>query len=80
MALFGPFTATFVLSVLGSLPAYSGRCGGWLGETTPCPFGQYATEAIYWTAMAMAIPALFGMLLAVVVLIIGLFKLDNPRR
>ncbi len=74
LALFGPFIATFVISVLVFLPDYSGRCGGWLGETTPCSFGQYATETMQWMAFSMGIPALIGMLLGVVVLIVGLIK------
>jgi hypothetical protein len=74
LALIGPFIATFVFVVLVWLPAYSGQCGGWLGETTPCGFGQYAIETVYWAAVSMAIPALKGMLLGVVVLIVGLVK------
>ena len=79
LALIGPFIATFVFVVLVWLPAYSGQCGGWLGETTPCGFGQYAIETVYWAAMSMAIPALKGMLLGVVVLIVGLMKRGKCR-
>jgi hypothetical protein len=74
LALIGPFIAVFVFVVLVWLPAYSGQCGGWLGETTPCRFGQYATETMFWAAMSMAMPALLGMLLGVVVLIVVLIK------
>ena len=79
LALIGPFIAVFVFVVLVWLPAYSGQCGGWLGETTPCGFGQYAIETLYWAAVSMAIPALIGMLLGVVVLIVGLIKRGKSR-
>ena len=75
LALIGPFVAAFVFLVLMWLPAYSGQCGGWLGETTPCSgFGQYATETMFWAAMSMAMPGLLGMLLGVAVLIFGLIR------
>ena len=74
LALIGPFIAAFIYFVMAWLPAYSGRCGGWLGETTPCGFGKYATETMYWAAMSMGIPALLGILLGVLVLIVGLIK------
>jgi hypothetical protein len=79
LALIGPFIATFVFVVLVWLPGYSGRCGGWLGETTPCGFGQYVIETIFWAAMSMVIPALNGMLLGVVVLIFGLIRSNKSR-
>lgn len=78
-ALIGPFIAAFVFSVLVWLPAYSGRCGGWLGETTPCGFGQYATETAFWASMSMAMPALLGMLLGFVVMIVGLIRRNKSR-
>jgi hypothetical protein len=71
LALIGPSIAAFISVVLMWLPAYSGQCGGWLGETTPCSgFGQYAFETMYWAAMSMAMPGLLGMLLGVAVLIV----------
>lgn len=79
LALIGPFMAAFAFSVLLWLPAYAGRCGGWLGETTPCRFGQYATETMYWAAISMAIPAILGMLLGVAVLVFGLIRRDKSR-
>jgi len=82
LALIGPFVAAFVVVVLMWLPAYSGQCGGWLGETSPCrDFGQYATETMFWTAMSMAMPGLLGMLLGVAVLIVVLIRrhLQAPR-
>ena len=77
LALLGPSVATFVFVVLLSLTSFSGRCGGWLGETSPCTFGRYIAEQIFWSLTSMAIPALIGMLLGVVVLIIGLIKIDK---
>ena len=79
LVLFGPLIAAFVLVVLVWIPVYSGRCGGWLGETTPCGFGQYATETTYWAAFLLAMPALLGMLLGIFVLIVGLFRGNNSR-
>lgn len=79
LALIGPFISSLVLVVLVWLLAYSGQCGGWLGETTPCGFGQYAIETVYWAAVSMAIPALKGMLLGVVVLIVSLIKRGRSR-
>ena len=34
LALVGPFAAACLVVVLMWLPAYSGQCGGWLGETS----------------------------------------------
>jgi hypothetical protein len=79
LVLIGPLIAAVFFVVLVWLPAYSGQCGGWLGETTPCGFGQYATETMFWAAMSMAIPALFGMLLGFVVLIVGLIRRRKSR-
>jgi hypothetical protein len=79
LALFGPFFAAFAFSVLVWLPAYSGRCGGWLGETSSCGFGQYAMETVFWAVMGLAMPALLGMLLGSVVLIAGLIRRGQSR-
>jgi hypothetical protein len=79
LALIGPFIATFIIVVLVWLPAYSGQCGGWLGETAPCGFGQYATETALWASMSMAMPALLGMLLGVLVLIMGWIRGGKSR-
>jgi len=68
LSLIGPFMVAFTLLMLLWLPAYAGRCGGWLGETEACGFGQYATEAIYWAAVSTAMPGLLGFLLGVAVL------------
>lgn len=81
LALIGPFIAAFVFVVLMWLPAYSGQCGGWLGETSPCSgFGQYASETMFWAAMSMAMPGLLGMLLGVAVLIFGLIRRQQHAR
>jgi len=79
LALLGPFIAAFVVSVLSYLPHYSGQCGGWLGETSPCGFGQYATEQMFWAMMLFVLPGLLGILLGVAVLIIGLIRRRMSR-
>ena len=80
LALIGPFIAAFVFVVLMWLPAYSGQCGGWLGETSPCSnFGQYATETMFWASMSLAMPGLLGMLLGVAVLIFVLIRRRMSR-
>ena len=80
LALIGPLIAAFISLVLVWLPAYSGQCGGWLGETSPCSgFGQYAFETMYWAAISMAIPGLLGMLLGVAVLIVVLIRRRMSR-
>jgi hypothetical protein len=79
-ALIGPFIAAFISVVLVWLPAYSGHCGGWLGETSPCSgFGQYAFETMSWAATSMAMPGLLGMLLGVAVLIVVLLRRRMSR-
>ena len=79
LALVGPAITTFVVIVLMWLPAYSGQCGGWLGETSPCRFGQYATETLYWAAMSLAMPGLLGMLLGAAVLLVGAIRRGKSR-
>ena len=80
LGLMGPFMAAFVFVVLMWLPAYSGQCGGWLGETSPCSdFGQYATETMYWAAISMAMPGLLGILLGITVLFIILIRRGMSR-
>ena len=79
LALLGPFIAAFVVSALLFLPYYSGQCGGWLGETSPCGFSQYATEQMHWAMMLFVVPGLLGMLLGVAVLIIGLIRRRMTR-
>lgn len=47
LALLAPAAAAYGLVVLLWLSRYEGRCGGGLGETTPCSgFGQYAAETM----------------------------------
>ena len=80
LALIGPYVAVFVFVVLIWLPAYSGRCGGWLGETSPCSgFGQYATETIYWAAISTVMPGLVGMLFGIAVYFIILIRRGRSR-
>jgi hypothetical protein len=79
LALVGPAITAWVLVVLMWLPTYSGQCGGWLGETSPCRFGQYATETMYWAALGIAIPGLLGMLLGVAVLLVGVVRRGRSR-
>lgn len=75
LALIGPAIAAFVFFVLLWLPDYSGQCGGWLGETSPCSgFGQYATETMFWAAMGLAVPGVLGMLLGAAVLVFLLIR------
>ncbi len=80
LALIGPFVTAFLFIVLMWLPAYSGQCGGWLGETSPCSgFGQHATETMFWATMSTAMPGLLGMLLGVAVLIFVLTRRRMSR-
>ncbi|WP_395819061.1 hypothetical protein [Devosia sp.] len=80
LALVGPFAVAFLFVVLMWLPSYSGECGGWLGETSPCSgFGQYATETMFWATMSTAMPGLLGMLLGVAVLIFVLIRRRMSR-
>jgi hypothetical protein len=79
VSLIGPFVAAYGFTVLMWLPAYSGRCGGWLGETTPCGFGQYATETLFWAALSMATPALLGILLGLAVLLLFVIRRGTSR-
>ena len=82
LTLIGPFVAAFVVVVLMKLPAYSGQCGDWPGETRPCSgFGEYATGTMFWTAVIIGMPGLLGMLLGVAVLIVALIRrhLHAPR-
>ena len=79
LALAGPGITAFVFVVLMWLPAYSGQCGGWLGETSPCRFGQYATETVYWAAVSIAMPGFLGMLLGVAALLVGVVRRGTSR-
>jgi hypothetical protein len=79
-ALIGPFIAAFAIFVLIWLPGYTGQCGGWLGETSPCSgFGQFVSETMFLAAMSMAMPGLLGMLLGVVVLVFGVIRRGRTR-
>ena len=74
VALVGPFISCFVGIVLMWLPTYSGQCGGWLGETSPCSFGQYAIETMYWAAISMLVPGFVGIVLGVLAIVLSLIK------
>ena len=68
LALLGPGVAGYGLLVLGWVWQYEGRCGGWLGETTACGWGQYAVETLFWGAMTLAMPGLLGLVVGGAVL------------
>jgi hypothetical protein len=73
LALFGPVVAINLLVVLAWLTTYSGTCGGWLGETSPCSgFGQYVVETLFWAVMATAMPGLAGIVLGLAFLAVRL--------
>ena len=79
VALLGPFITCFILVALVWLPTYSGQCGGWLGETSPCSFEQYVTETMYWAAISMWVPGFVGLALGVVVLVVGFISRGMSR-
>jgi hypothetical protein len=73
LSLFAPSIAIFTLVALIWLPTYSGQCGGWLGETTPCSsFTQFAYETFYWAAMSLALPGLTGIIIGLLQVFVGL--------
>lgn len=74
-SLVAPALLGYLLVVTAWLPAYTGQCGGWLGETQPChSFGQYVRETMFWAAMSMGLPALGGLLLGVAVLALRVLR------
>lgn len=80
LALTGPLVAAYLLVVIAWLPFYSGECGGWLGETSPCNgFGQYVTETLYWAAMGLAVPAVVGLGNGVGLLLLRWLFVDRGR-
>jgi hypothetical protein len=68
LALLGPLAVAYCLLVLLWLPGFNGQCGGWLGETSPCGFRQFAGETMFWAAMTLAVPGILGVVLGLVVL------------
>lgn len=69
-SLLGPVLGAAALLMALWLPQYEGRCGGWLGETSPCSFDVYATETVFWAAMSNAVPGLLGIVLGAATLVI----------
>lgn len=75
LAILAPGAIAYVCVVLLWLPAYSGQCGGWLGETSPCRnFVQYVGETMFWAAASMAVPGALGVLLGLAVLASGMIR------
>ena len=69
-AILGPVTTAFCLLVLLSFTDFEGQCGGWLGETSPCGFAQFAGESLYWGALSLFMPGALGIALGLIVLVI----------
>jgi hypothetical protein len=74
LALLTPFVAAYFLVVILWLADYQGQCGGWLGETTRCRFGEYASETLFWAASSMAVPGFVGIALGITTLIFRLVR------
>lgn len=68
IALFAPIFVGLALAVLAWLSDFSGQCGGWLGESSPCGFGQYAIETLIAAATLMVAPGAAGIVLGLVTL------------
>lgn len=68
LALLGPGVAGYGLLVVGWLWQYEGQCGGWLGETTACGWGQYAVQTLIMGALTLAVPGLLGLMVGGAVL------------
>lgn len=80
LGLFGPLVTAYLSIVVAWLPSYSGECGGWLGETSPCGgFGQYLGETLVWAAMGIAMPGLIGVVLGIAVLLLRLLPAGRGR-
>lgn len=79
-AVLGPSVIVYLLAVTGWLFNYDGRCGGWLGETHPCPFREYAVETLYLAGLLLALPAATGILLGVAVAVLQRIRSGSSRR
>lgn len=79
-AVLGPSLIVYLLVVTGWLFRYEGRCGGWLGETHPCRFSEYAVETLYLAGLILALPAATGILLGVAVAVVQRFRSGPSRR
>jgi hypothetical protein len=73
-AILAPGVGGYLLAVTGWLFDYGGECGGWLGETYPCTFSQYAEETLSMAVMLLAVPVALGVLLGIAVLIIQVIR------
>jgi hypothetical protein len=79
LALLGPLAGAYCLLVLLWLPGFNGRCGGWLGETSPCAFGQFVGEAMFWAAMTLFMPGIIGIVLGLAALAVLSIRRDASR-
>ena len=79
-AVLGPSVVVYLLVVAGWLFRYDGRCGGWLGETHPCRFSEYAAETLYLAGLILAMPAATGILLGVAVAVVLRIRSGPFRR
>jgi hypothetical protein len=79
-AVLGPSVVVYLLVVAGWLFRYDGRCGGWLGETHPCPFSEYAVETLSLAGLILAMPAAAGILLGVAVAVVQRVRSGPSRR
>ena len=79
-AVLGPSVVVYLLVVAGWLFRYDGRCGGWLGETHPCRFSEYAAETLYLAGLILAMPAATGTLLGVAVAVVLRIRSGPFRR
>jgi hypothetical protein len=68
LALVGPLVAAWALLLALWLPRFEGRCGGWLGETRPCTFAGFASEAFAVAGLTLAVPGLVGSVLGALAL------------
>ena len=80
VAVLRPSLVAYLLVVTGWLFRYDGRCGGWLGETHPCPFSEYAVETLSLAGLILAMPAAAGILLGVAVAVGQKVRSGPPRR
>lgn len=80
VAVLGPSVVVYLLVVAGWLFRYDGRCGGWLGETHPCRFSEYAAETLYLAGLILTMPAATGILLGVAVAVVLRIRSGPSRR
>jgi hypothetical protein len=62
-----------------ALLQFAGQCGGWLGETSPCKFPQYAREQLMWSAMVFIIPFGLSILLNSTIFLYKLYQTKKKR-